>query len=148
MTLPPFHLLGGVEATLVASHSRGPSRLRVHYPGAGVRIPTKAAPQTFAQRGVQALPRPVDVPSSEPVVDGLITNDKFCFTRRSRLKLRPKRRGYPPPKDVRRGGIDETELDRSTHDGRPRRRHPSLGSGLPAPPPMGGLEGNPEGGGD
>src|SRR5215203_4451714 len=81
-------------------------------------------------------------------LDGLITNDKFCFTRRRRLKLRPKRRGYPPPKDVRRGGIDETELDRSTHDGRPRRRHPSLGSGLPAPPPMGGLKGNPEGGGD
>jgi hypothetical protein len=25
-------------------------------------------------------------------LDGLITNDKFCFTRRSRLKLRPKRR--------------------------------------------------------
>src|ERR687889_48438 len=88
------------------------------------------------------------LPSMAHGLDGLITNDKFCFTRRSRLKLRPKRRGYPPSKDVRRGGIDETQLDRSTHDGRPRRRHPSLGSGLPAPPPMGGLEGNPEGGGD
>jgi hypothetical protein len=80
-------------------------------------------------------------------LDGLITNDKFCFTRRSRLKLRPKRRGYPLRKGVRRGGIDEEGLDRSAHDGRPRRRRPSLGSGLPAPPLMGGREGSSEGGG-
>src|SRR5215218_1927508 len=81
------------------------------------------------------------------LLDGLITNDKFCFTRRSRLKLRPKRRGYPSRKGVRRGGIDETELDRSTRDGRSRRRRPSLGPGLCAPPPLGSTEGKHERGG-
>ena len=81
------------------------------------------------------------------MVDGLITNDKFCFVRRSRLKLQPKRRGYPSRKGVRRGGIDETELDRSTHDGRPRRRRPPLGPGLCAPPPLCGTQGNHQRGG-
>jgi len=94
-------------------------------------------------------------PSSEKVrfchlrsdyLDGLITNDKFCFSRRSRLKLRPKRRGYPHREGVRRGGIDETELGRSAHDGRSRRRGPPLGPGLPAPPPMGDSGGKPQGG--
>src|SRR5215218_3806017 len=87
------------------------------------------------------------VPTLENRLDGLITNDKFCFTRRSRLKLRPKRRGYPSRKGVRRGGIDETELDRSTRDGRSRRRRPSLGPGLCAPPPLGSTEGKHERGG-
>src|SRR5215217_2298059 len=80
-------------------------------------------------------------------IDGLITNDKFCFTRRSRLKLRQKRRGYPSRKGVRRGGIDETELDRSTHDARSPRRRPSLGPGLCAPPLLGATQGNHQQGG-
>src|SRR5918999_3391448 len=71
MTLPPFHLLGGVEATLVASHARGLDRLGVHYRGAGVRVPAEAPPQPLAQLGVQTFPCPVDAPSSEPVVDAL-----------------------------------------------------------------------------
>src|SRR5215204_598549 len=87
------------------------------------------------------------LPSLAQRLDGLITNDKFCFTRRSRLKLRPKRRGYPPRKGVRRGGIDETELDRSAHDGLSRRRRPSLGPGLCAPPPLGANEANHDEGG-
>jgi len=81
------------------------------------------------------------------VLDGLITNDKFCFTRRSRLKLRPKRRGYPSPKTVRRGGIDGKEPNHSAHDGRSRRRSTSLGPGLCAPPPLGATEGNHDEGG-
>src|SRR5829696_8229902 len=87
------------------------------------------------------------LPALEDGLDGLITNDKFCFTRRSRLKLRSKRRGYPSRNGVRRGGIDETELDRSTRDGRSRRRRPSLGPSLCAPPPLGGNEANHDEGG-
>jgi hypothetical protein len=71
-------------------------------------------------------------------LDGLIINDKFCFVRRSRLKLSPPRRGYPPRKGVSRGGNVETELDRSSHDGRPQRRRSSLGPGIPAHPQVGG----------
>src|SRR5215213_11183887 len=66
-----FHLLGGVEAALVASHPGGLDRLGVHYACAGLGIPARPAPHAFAQRGVQALPRAVDAPSPEPVVDGL-----------------------------------------------------------------------------
>ena len=90
------------------------------------------------------------VPSLEDRLDGLITNDKFCFIRRSRLKLKPKRRGYPSRKDINRGGNGETELDRSSHGGRPLRRRPSLGSGMPVPPPMGASEirARPKKGGD
>src|SRR5215217_2180785 len=71
--------------------------------------PEERLPLAVATEGLSAL---------EERLDGLITNDKFCFTRRSRLKLRPIRRGYPSRDGVRWGGIDETELDRSTHDGR------------------------------
>ncbi len=72
MALSTFYLLGGIEAAaLLASHSRGPDRLGVHYPGAGIRVPAKATPQTLAQLGIQTLPRPVDAPSPEPVIDGL-----------------------------------------------------------------------------
>jgi hypothetical protein len=67
----PFHLLSGVEAALVPSHSRGLRRLGVHDPGAGVLVPAKPPPQPLAQLGVQALPRSVDAPSPEPVLDGL-----------------------------------------------------------------------------
>src|SRR5215208_3796768 len=149
MALSTLYLLAAVVSSLLSSHASGLHRLTIRYASTGLRVSPHAHAHPLAQGSVHPLPGAVDAPSSEVMVDGLITNDKFCFTRRSRLKLRPKRRGYPPPKDVvRRGGIDETELDRSTHDGWPRRRHPSLGSGLPAPPPMGGLEGNPEGGGD
>jgi hypothetical protein len=44
MALSAFHLLCGVEAALVASHSGGPERLGVHYPGAGVRVSAKVPP--------------------------------------------------------------------------------------------------------
>jgi hypothetical protein len=67
------------------------------------------------------------VPALEDGLDGLITNDKFCFARRSRLKLRPKLRGYPPQEGVLRGGIDETQPDHSSHDGGSQRRRSSLG---------------------
>src|SRR5215211_178520 len=71
MALSAFHLLGGVEASLVAAHSRGPDRLGVHYCGAGVRVSAKVRPQPFAQLGVKALPGPIDAPPPEPVIDGL-----------------------------------------------------------------------------
>src|SRR5215217_6386136 len=89
------------------------------------------------------------LPSLEDHLDGLVTNGKFCFARRSRLKLRPKRRGYPPQEGVLRGGINETQPDHSSQYGGAQRRHSSLGSGLPAPAPMGGpgTPGEPTGGG-
>src|SRR5215217_1791108 len=71
MALPTFHLLGGVEAALVTSHCRVLDRLGVHDPGTGVWVPAKPPPQPLAQLGVQALPRPIDMPLPEPVVDGL-----------------------------------------------------------------------------
>src|SRR5215212_336551 len=98
-------------------------------------------------RRLRLAPLAPRLPSMAHRLDGLITNDKFCFTRRSRLKLRPKRRGYPSRNGVRRGGIDETQLDRSARDGQSRRRRPSLGPSLCAPPPLGGNEANHDEGG-
>ena len=69
VSFSPFHLLGGVEAALLASHPRGLGRLGVHYRGAGLWVPAQPRPQALAQHGVQALPRTVDAPSPEPVVD-------------------------------------------------------------------------------
>src|SRR5215203_1663446 len=145
MPLSAFDLLGPVLTTLLSTHAGSLGRLTVDDACAGQGVPLEA--NSLAQGGVHLLPRPIQAPAAKVVVDGLITNDKFCFTRRSRLKLRPKRRGYPSRKGVRRGGIDETELDRSTHDGRPRRRRPSLGPGLCVPPPLGGTQGKHERGG-
>src|SRR5215204_2699975 len=78
------------------------------------------------------------LPALEDRLNGLITNDKFCFSRHSKLKLKPKRRGYPPRVDVDLGGTRGARVDRPTHDGGPKRRCPPLGSSLPAPPRMGG----------
>jgi hypothetical protein len=70
-------------------------------------------------------------------LDGLITNDKFCFLRRRRLKLRPRRRNYVFSFTIQRGGNNETTVDGSSHSTNPKRRHQSLGSGLPAHPALG-----------
>src|SRR5688572_21033498 len=150
MPLASFDLLGSVVTALLPAYPRGLDRLAIHYGRAGLGVSLRADSHSFAQGRVHPLPRPIQTPGAEVVVDGLITNDKFCFTRRSRLKLRPKRRGYPPRKGVRRGGIDERELDRSAHDGRSQGRRPSLGSGIPAPASMGGPDapGEPTGGGE
>src|SRR5215211_3679503 len=65
-------LLATVVAPLLPAHSGRLGGLGVDYSGAGVRGPAKPHPQALAQLGVQTLPRPVDAPSPEPVVSGLI----------------------------------------------------------------------------
>src|SRR5215203_1230434 len=83
------------------------------------------------------LPGSIQAPETEVMVDGLITNDKFCFVRRRRLKLRPRRRNYVSLFTIQRGGNSGTTVDGSSHGTNPKRRHPSLGSGLPAHPALG-----------
>src|ERR671921_480840 len=147
VSLTPLHLLATIVTALFSAHRGTLHRLRIHHARAGLGISLQAYSQAFSESPVDPLPGTIDAPFSEVVIDGLITNDKFCFTRRSRLKLRPKRRGYPSRDGVRRGGINETELDRSARDGRSRRRRPSLGPSLCAPPPLGGTQANHDEGG-
>ncbi len=74
----------------------------------------------------------------EGLFDGLITNGKFCCTRRVRLGLS----WWHRPLRLRRSGLqtdavlvgepDEPDLDRLPPVQPPPRRRPSLGSGLPA----------------
>ena len=74
----------------------------------------------------------------EALFDGLITNGKFCCTRRLRLGLT----WWHRPLRLRRSGLqtdavlvgepDEPDLDRLPPVQPPPRRRPSLGSGLPA----------------
>jgi hypothetical protein len=71
------------------------------------------------------------------LLDGLITNGKFCCTRRVRLGLS----WWHRPLRLRRSGLqtdavlvgepDEPDLDRLPPVQPPPRRRPSLGSGLP-----------------
>jgi hypothetical protein len=74
----------------------------------------------------------------EALLDGLITNGKFCCARRVRLGLT----WWHRPLRLRRSGLqtdavlvgepDEPDLDRLPPVQPPPRRRPSLGSGLPA----------------
>jgi hypothetical protein len=73
----------------------------------------------------------------EDRLDGLITNDKICFVRHKRRKLRPRRRNYVSSSGIQRGGNSETTADGSSHSSNPKRRRASLGSGLPTHPALG-----------
>jgi hypothetical protein len=74
----------------------------------------------------------------EAVLDGLITNGKFCCTRRVRLRLT----WWHRPLRLRRSGLEtdavpvgaphDPDLDCLPPDQPPPRRGPPLGSGLPA----------------
>jgi len=80
-------------------------------------------------------------------LDGLITNDKFCFTRHCQLKLnwwrRPLRLRHSALLNnslVHSGGNCEaaaTAVEHSTPDSRAHRRRTSPRSGLPTPSAMG-----------
>src|SRR5215207_7842415 len=131
-------LLATIIASLLSSHAGALDRLRIDNTRGGLRITPKTDPQTLADGCVEPLPGTIDAPEPKVMVDGLITNDKFCFSRHSKLKLKPKRRGYRPRVDVELGGTRGARVDRPTHDGGPKRRCPPVGSSLPAPPRMGG----------
>jgi hypothetical protein len=60
-----------------------------------LRITPEAYSQALSDGRVELLPGAVCAPLPKVVIDGLITNDKFCFRRSWRLKLRPPRRRYP-----------------------------------------------------
>src|SRR5215204_6929100 len=87
---------------------------------------------------------------AERLLNGLITNDKFCLTRPGQLRLSwPRARGglrgpgRPQlPGEVTRRGEEHaaaaaTHLARSAHRRADRDRPAALGSGLPAPPAVG-----------
>lgn len=83
------------------------------------------------------------------LLNGLITNDKFCLTRPGRLRLSWSRaRGrspapaYPPGESTHRGGEHATaaHLARPAHRRADGDRPAALGPGLPAPPALGGDE--------
>jgi hypothetical protein len=81
----------------------------------------------------------------ETVLNGTITNDKFCMTRAGRLHLswwrRPLRSrptapdvsGYPADETSRRGGTHETSMEHPPSVPRGSRWSSSLGSRLPGP---------------
>ena len=82
-------------------------------------------------------------------LDGLITNDKFCFTRWGTLRLswsrRPLRLRSAEPRqcdtllegNTHPGGTDEAGVDNSQADSGADRRSASLGPGLPVSSGMG-----------
>src|SRR5919106_3613284 len=71
MSLPTANLLSAIVTPLFPAHSSRFYRLAIHYPGAGLRIPPQANPQTLSDRPVDPLPGVVYSPNSEVVKDGL-----------------------------------------------------------------------------
>jgi hypothetical protein len=90
---------------------------------------------------------PIAAEPGEQALNGLITNDKFCLTRQGTLQLSwPRARryrtlapAYPHGEVTHRGGEHgtPTHLVRPAHRRANRGRPAALGSGLPAPPPVG-----------
>src|ERR1044071_5806397 len=73
------------------------------------------------------------------LLNGLITNDKFCLSRVSRQKLRYARRAGQtsvcceyPRDEGHRGGADEATVDHSSSVSTDHGRGAAVGSGLPA----------------
>jgi hypothetical protein len=56
MSLSTANLLSAVVTTLLSAYSGRSDRLAIHYPGAGLRIPLQANPQTLSDRPVDPLP--------------------------------------------------------------------------------------------
>ena len=71
VAFPATHLLAAIVSARFSSHPGGLGRLGVHYPSAGVRIPTRSNPKAFAQRRVEPLEGAIEPPLAEPVIDGL-----------------------------------------------------------------------------
>jgi hypothetical protein len=83
--------------------------------------------------------------NSRPIMvhDGIITNDKFCCTRRLHLRLRASHRpqqacnnSFQPAMQADKGGDHETCLDGAPPEGATDRCAAPLGSGLSAPAPV------------
>src|SRR5215203_5478177 len=150
VALPARESLGPVVATFWTADTGGFHDLAVQDRPAGIAISTLRFAYRRSKSLVGLLQAPVPPPLAKVVVDGLITNDKFCFTRHNRLKLRRTRRGYPSRQGASRGGDRETKPDHSSHDGGSQRRRSSLGAGISTPVSVGGsgaAGGEPEDGG-
>src|SRR5262249_9811846 len=80
-------------------------------------------------------PRP---PAPADALDGLITNDRFCLTRRCEHGLKLRRApAYAPETLAGRGSGRESDVDGAADDPGAPRRAASLGPGLSAPPGLG-----------
>jgi hypothetical protein len=66
-----FRLLAAVVTALITSHTSALDRLAVHYASAWLRIPFLAHSHMTAQSSVYPLPRALNPPGSEVMVDGL-----------------------------------------------------------------------------
>jgi hypothetical protein len=112
--------------------SLGQHRHRLH---PGQRPPRRPEAPEAEHRAGQALDPAV------VLLDGLITNDKFCLVRRTRLRLswsrlslrdRSARASAPPAEALPQGGTDAMPVDRTSDDAAGPGRPTPLGPGLPA----------------
>jgi|SRR5215208_4480444 hypothetical protein len=95
MAFTTLDLLAAVVAALFSANAGALYRLTFDNACAGLRITPEAYSQALSDGRVELLPGAVCAPLPKVVIDGLITNEKFCFRRSWRLKQRPPRRGYP-----------------------------------------------------
>src|SRR5215210_4192841 len=71
MALSALYLLAAVVSSLLSSHASGFHRLTIRYASTELRVSPHAQAHPLAQGSVHPLPRAVDAPSSEVMVDGL-----------------------------------------------------------------------------
>src|SRR5215208_3637121 len=71
MAFASFDLLGAVVTALFSAHAGRLDRLAVHYGCAGLGVSLQADPNALTEGGVHPLPRPIQTPEAEVVVDGL-----------------------------------------------------------------------------
>ena len=69
MTFSSLYLLTAIIAALFSTYPRTLYRLRIDYPGAGLRVSLEAHPYSIAQGCVHPLPRSVQAELSEVMID-------------------------------------------------------------------------------
>src|SRR5262245_36315948 len=81
----------------------------------------------------------------EHLINGLVTNDKFCMSRQSQIKLRwsrepsrsrPRKSAYAPAEISQQGGYHETPLADTASVSGDGRRHATVGPRLSTAPAM------------
>jgi len=71
VALSALDLLAPVVASFLAAYAGGLHRLAIHAARTGPGIASETDPKPLSEGGVDPLPRPIDAPEAEVMVDGL-----------------------------------------------------------------------------
>jgi hypothetical protein len=78
VALSAFDLLAAIVSSLLSTHPCRFDRLAIHYGRARLGVPLGAYPYPLTQGGVHPLPRSIQTPEAEVVVDRFPAVGKSC----------------------------------------------------------------------